>query len=258
MSLRRFAVDHPVLTAVGCAATQFLVTVLILKAGIAFAPRAAFGKVRLVAFASTIILPVLLVQILGLWRSLALEFSKAKPSSIFFASLLFCVLLLSMGVHPQENGNIRSESLLQFANAFGEELLFRGVIFVVLLSLPRWKAVTLNGVLFGSMHLIHGVMDKTWTAAFRQSAITSAAGMMLTAVRYATGSLWLTILLHMFQNLSIIYSNIEAAAGPAAMMRVRWLSIGFELALAGYILWKLDRKVEWHHQPYAQAEGRPA
>ena len=115
------------------------------------------------------------------------------------------------------------------------------MIFALLLSFPKWKAVALNGILFGSMHLIHVFMDKSWGAAVSQSAITSAAGMMLTAVRYATGSLWLTIVLHMLQNLSVIYSNVEIAAGPTALLIVRRLAIGFELVLAAYVVWNMQR-----------------
>jgi len=32
---------------------------------------------------------------------------------------------------------------MQFVNTFGEELLFRGVIFAILLSQPKWKAIAL-------------------------------------------------------------------------------------------------------------------
>ena len=77
MQLRRFAGNHPVLTAVSCAGLQFLVTVLILKLGRAFAPAGAFGQVKLLAFASTVILPLLLVQAFGLWRHVGLGFGKA-------------------------------------------------------------------------------------------------------------------------------------------------------------------------------------
>jgi membrane protease YdiL (CAAX protease family) len=213
----------------------------ILMGGKAFAPPEAFGKIKLVAFASTVILPLLLVQGFGLWRRVGLEFDKAKPAPIFLVSLISCVLFLSMGVHPQEHGSIGSESMMQFVNAFGEELLFRGVIFAVLLSLPKWKAVALNGIMFGGMHLIHVFMVGNWNAALSQIAITSTAGMMFTAVRYATGSLWLAILLHMFLNLSVIYSNVEFAAGPAAVLIVRRLATVFEFALAAYVVWRMSR-----------------
>jgi membrane protease YdiL (CAAX protease family) len=238
MSPRQIAEQRPVLTAVFCAGFQFLLTILILKGGMAFAPPEAFGKVKLVAFASTVILPLLLAHAFGLWRRVGFDFDKARPAPIFLVSLLSAALFLSMGVHPQEHGSIGGEMLMQFVNAFGEELLFRGVIFAILLTLPRWQAIALNGLLFGCMHLIHGYMDGNWQAALAQAGITSIAGMMFTAVRYGTGSLWLTILLHMILNLCMIYSNIAIAAGPTALFIAQRLANVFELGLTAYVIAK--------------------
>ena len=105
---------------------------------------------------------------------------------------------------------------MQLVNAFGEELLFRGAIFALLLSLPCWRAVALNALLFGSMHLIHGYMDGDWWAALHQAFFTVLGGALFAAMRYASRSLWLVILLHAGLNLSIIYSNVGPAFGPAA------------------------------------------
>lgn len=234
MQLRHLAGDHPVLAALSCAGLQFLVTSFILKLGIAFAPASAFGQVKLVAFASTIILPLLLVQAFGLWRQVGLEFGKGKPGVFFLASMLLCALFLSMGVHLQEQRPLGKEILIQFVNAFGEELLFRGLIFAMLLRLAKWKAIVLSGVLFGGMHLIHGFMDGNWSHALWWALATTLSGMMFAAVRYETGSLWLTIVLHMVLNLSKIYSNIEPAAGPAALLIAERAAYGLELALVAY------------------------
>jgi membrane protease YdiL (CAAX protease family) len=236
MSLPSWAARRPVLIAVGCAALQFALTIAILKAGMTFAPPAMFGKVKLVAFASTVLLPLALVQVLGLWRAVGFEWSKVRAAPVFLLSLLTCVPFLALGVHPQEHGSLAGETLMQFVNAFGEELLFRGVIFALLLALPRWQGIVLSGVLFGSMHLIHGYMDGSWPAAISQALVTSMAGMMFAAVRYATGSLWLVVALHMLLNLSMIYSNIEYAAGPGALYAVERLVNVIEVLLAGYVV----------------------
>ncbi|HEU4850605.1 MAG TPA: CPBP family intramembrane glutamic endopeptidase [Telluria sp.] len=236
MSLRQIAAARPAMAAILCAAAQFLLTVLILKLGIAYAPPEAFGKVKLVAFASTVILPLLLTQAFGMWKEVGFEMQKVRPAPIFMVSLLTGALFLSMGVHAQGNGSFAGALAMQFINAFGEELLFRGVIFALLLRLSKGRAIVLNGILFGSMHLIHGFMDGNWTTALSQAAVTSVAGMMFTAVRYGTGSLWLVIFLHMILNLCMIYSNIEPAAGPAALFVVQRLANVFEIALAGYVI----------------------
>ena len=127
---------------------------------------------------------------------------------------------------------------MQLVNAFGEELLFRGAIFALLLSLPCWRAVALNALLFGSMHLIHGYMDGDWWAALHQAFFTVMGGALFAAMRYSSRSLWLVILLHAGLNLSIIYSNVGPAFGPAAETALEWAAGLFELALAGWVMWQ--------------------
>jgi membrane protease YdiL (CAAX protease family) len=238
MSLYRLATQRPALAALVCAGVQFLLTVLILKAGIAFAPPAMFGKIKLVAFASTIIYPLVLAHLFGLWSKLGLELGKIKPAPFFLASLLSGAVFVSMGFHQNEPGSVGSILLIQFANAFGEELLFRGVIFSLLLALPMWQAILINGILFGSMHLIHGFMDASWTSALNHAILTIPAGMMFVAVRYRTGSLWLAVMLHMILNLCIIFSNVEPAAGPTVYFVVQRLANVLELGLTAYAVLK--------------------
>ena len=156
--------------------------------------------------------------------------------------MLLCLLFLSMGVHPQAQHPLGGELLIQFINAFGEELLFRGLIFAVLLRLAKWKGIAISGLLFGAMHLIHGFMDGDWTHALWWALATTLSGMMFAAVRYETGSLWLTIVLHMVLNLSKIYSNIEPAAGPAALLIAERAAYGLELALVAWTLFATGRR----------------
>jgi hypothetical protein len=90
MSLRSFAIQRPVLSAVTCAALQFLLTILILEAGMAFLPHEAFGKVKLVAFASTILLPLWLTHALGLWKRVGFGFADALRCSSSSACWCAC------------------------------------------------------------------------------------------------------------------------------------------------------------------------
>ena len=197
---------HPVPAAVACASGQFLLTLAILLAGRALAPPQAFGTVKLVAFASTIALPLLLAHVFGLWKQVGLAFDKVRPAPVFLACMLLVPLALSFGVQQRAGSSFGGDLLVQFLNAFGEELLFRGVIFALLLRLPVWQAVALNGLLFGAMHLLHGFMGAPWASALTQAGWTTLGGMMFCAVRLRTGSLWLAIVLHMAKNLAVMYS----------------------------------------------------
>jgi membrane protease YdiL (CAAX protease family) len=237
-TLRTLAATRPVLAAVSCAALQFLLTTAILKAGIAFAPPAAFGQVKLLAFASTVLLPLVLVQVLGMWREIGAALARVRPGGVFAASLLLCLVFLPYGVQVPAAHPLVPELVIQTFNAFGEELLFRGVIFTLLLTRPRWQGIALSGVLFGAMHLIHGFMDGNWTHALWWAMATSLSGMMFAAVRYGTGSLTLTMLLHMVLNLAKLYSNTEPAAGAGALALAEQLEYGIEVALVVYVVWR--------------------
>jgi membrane protease YdiL (CAAX protease family) len=236
MSLRDFAEKRPALTAVLCTAFQFAVTILILKAGKTYAPVEAYGKVKLVAFASTILLPMLMAQLFGIWREVRLGTSNLKPSPFYLACLLPVLMFASMGVHQHPGSTLGEDLVIQFFNAFGEELLFRGVIFVILLSLPQWKAILISGVLFGALHLIHGYMDGNWMHALWWTFMATGAGMMMTAARYRINNLWLMVALHMILNLSSMYSNVEYAAGPAVNKVIEQAVQVVEYALGLYAL----------------------
>jgi membrane protease YdiL (CAAX protease family) len=242
MSLRSLAVQRPVLSAVACAALQFLLTIGILEAGMHFLPAAAYGKVKLIAFASTVLLPLCLAHALGLWRELGFGFDGVKPAFFFLATLLVCAPNLVAGLDLHARDSVAGEALMQFVNAFGEELLFRGVIFALLASLLPWRALVLNALLFGAMHLIHGVMDGNWAAATHQALVTCAGGAFFVAMRYRTGSLWLAIIAHMLVNLSIIFSNLEPAYGASATGVAENVALGIELALAAWVAVTASRR----------------
>jgi len=241
MSLRSFVAQRPVASAVACAALQFALTIAILEAGMQFLPHEAFGKVKLVAFASTVLLPLLLAHVLGLWKRLGLGFANVRPA-FFFLCLLACVPPLAIGVDLGARESVAGEALMQFVNAFGEELLFRGVIFALLVRLSPWKSIALNGVLFGAMHLIHGVMDGDWAAAMHQAMVTTAGGLMFAAVRHRTGSLWCAIALHMLVNLSIIFSNIGPTLGEPMKDVVQNVATAIELVLVAWVLFTDSRR----------------
>ncbi|MGZ3182040.1 MAG: CPBP family intramembrane glutamic endopeptidase [Telluria sp.] len=232
---------RPILLAVLCALGQFLLTIAILKAGFALAAPPSYGKVKLVAFASTILYPLALAHLLGMWPRLGMEWSTVRLQPVFVASLATVALFLAFGLRQAPGPGLGADLTIQLFNAFGEELLFRGVIFALLASLAPWRAIALNGLLFGSMHLIHGVMDGNWQAAAWQACVTAVCGTMFTAVRMRTGSLWLVVILHMGLNLAMMYSRVQVTMPESTVFLVERAANVFELALALYVAWQASR-----------------
>jgi membrane protease YdiL (CAAX protease family) len=228
---------RPVLTAVACVAGQFLLTLGILLAGKALAPQ-AFGAVKLAAFASTIVLPLVLAHAFGLWRQVGLDLRKVQPAPVFLVCMLLVPLYLAFGVQARPGSSLGGDLLIQFLNAFGEELLFRGVVLALLLRLPLWQALGINGVLFGAMHLLHGFMGAPWPDALAQAGWTTLGGMMFFAVRLRTGSLWLAIALHMAKNLAVMYS----AADHGTAMVLQGVTALVEIAVVAWTLATAGRR----------------
>jgi membrane protease YdiL (CAAX protease family) len=227
--------ESPIPFAIACALGQFLLTIVILKFGFSLASPEAYGKVKLLAFASTIVYPLVLAHAFGLWQRLALGLDRIRPEPVFLASLSTAALFLPWGLRSAGGGELLSDFTIQFFNAFGEELLFRGVIFALLLSLPVWRAIVLNGLLFGAMHLIHGFMDTDWKTAAWKMTVTAVCGMMFTAVRYRSGSLWLCVILHMALNLCMIYSKVQGASESTVFMVERAANL-IEIAIAAWVI----------------------
>ena len=226
---------HPVAAACGCALLQFAATLLILLAGKALLPPEQFGKVKLVAFASTLLIPVVLAQMLGLWRDLGLQRFRVTP--FFVASLVVCVPFLLLGLRVPEGSSVAGALSMQAVTAVAEELLFRGVIFALLIRLPLARALLINGILFGAMHLMHGFMDGDWAAAGHQALVTILGGLAFVAVRAETGSLWPPIILHMLLNLSVIFSNGEAARATGTLTIADTASRTLQFVLFLWVAW---------------------
>ena len=230
---------HPVAAAIVCAAGQFALVVLILLTGKQMLSDASFQAVKLTAFASTLLLPVALVHVLRMWRSVGLDPEGLKPTGTIALCLVPAMLFLMCGLHLPAGTSLGNDLAIQLMNAFGEELLFRGVIFLFLIRLGPVRSIVVNGLLFGAMHLLHGFMDGDWQAALIQSAVSTVAGTLFTAIRYRTGSLWPPIVVHMLLNLAIMYSNVEPMAGASALFLIERLADAVEFGITLYLAAKI-------------------
>ena len=242
---------HPVVAATCCALLQFVLTLGILLVGKALLPHEQFGKVKLVAFASTLLLPIVLAQLLGLWRNIGL--GRPRAWLFTFVALMTCVPFLTLGLRVPPDTTIAGAFTIQAINAVAEELLFRGVIFALLIRLPVGRALLINGVLFGAMHLLHGVMDGDWAAAGHQALITVLGGLLFAALRAETGSLWPPILVHMLLNLSVIFSNGEAARVTGTLDIADIVSRAMQFAL---FLWVVHRSTRAGRPHAPRLNGR--
>lgn len=82
-----------------------------------------------------------------------------------------------------------------------EEFIFRGVVATLLLQKFKtgrsgiWKAAAISGVIFGIAHLSN-IAGAPPVGVFVQAVIASMLGMLLAAIYFRTGCIWVTVFLH--------------------------------------------------------------
>lgn len=82
-----------------------------------------------------------------------------------------------------------------------EEFVFRGVIATLFLKKfgtekrDVWKAVAVSGVLFGLAH-VSNILEGALVGVLVQVVIASMLGMLLAAIYFRTGCIWVTVFLH--------------------------------------------------------------
>jgi membrane protease YdiL (CAAX protease family) len=182
--------------------------------------------VRYIAFASTLIVPAVLLSITRTWRIVGFGFKGWQARGFFFLALIISSIFLFAGINFDQKDGLGYTLSIQFLNALGEEVLFRGLIFVILSQLNRSYALILGGFLFGSMHLLQGLMGAPWAGALQQALFTSLAGILFAAVRYRTNTIWTAVFLHLFLNLCIIYSRLPEVVDESTYF---WIKRGVNL-----------------------------
>ena len=113
--------------------------------------------------------------------------------------------------------------VLMFVVATAEELMCRAVISETMLehfgldARGVRKAALLSGVLFGCMHLFNALSSNPLSAV-GQSFANIAAGFMLAAMYFRSGSMWTVIIVHALNNIGAAMANgfFEFTAEQAA------------------------------------------
>lgn len=114
--------------------------------------------------------------------------------------------------------------------AFCEELLFRGTALTALRPFGRTTAVLGSAILFGLMH-----------GSPAQILYTTVAGIVLVVATLESGSLWIAVLIHMFNNLlsvveTVLYVRFEEMTARLAYGMLELIVIGGGLLCLVYLV----------------------
>ena len=141
-------------------------------------------------------------------------------------------------------GTLRSLLVLPLA----EELVFRGVIAQTLLErygtarAGVWKACLLSGVLFGAAHLSNLLGSEPF-GVLMQCVFAASLGVMLAAIYFRTGNLWVTVFLHSAMDIASmliggLYGTTSVAESVSGYDASRLLSVAVYLIPTLFLLRK--------------------
>lgn len=215
--MKRFASRHPYLF-------SGLITLILF--GLTFVSRAAFpstpvgdiSKLPQEAFETPIGLDLILSDmrspdtlfwalalLLGLgllaWTGWLRESGFNRPGQwrnlhLLLFPLLVCALTLSSGIFIPGPASLVSVFLTVLIATFGEEIIFRGLVWRTLAPDGPVRAMILTSLLSGLLILGRTVTDGPWPEAARITALTVCGGFTYGAIRWRTTSIWPVILIH--------------------------------------------------------------
>lgn len=153
----------------------------------------AYGLLRISG-----LLPVLNNRGSGFWKGL--------PAGLYLVavsiySIIFFILMYEGDKKLQPWYLIAAFFACMVCVGIAEEFVFRGVIATLFLKKfgtdkkGVWKAVAVSGILFGLAH-VSNILEASMTGVLVQVVIASMLGMLLAAIYFRTGCIWVTVFLH--------------------------------------------------------------
>lgn len=129
-----------------------------------------------------------------------------------------------------------------------EELVFRGIIAQTLLErygtarAGVWKACLVSGVLFGAAHLSN-LLGSAPFGVLMQCVFAASLGVMLAAIYFRTGNLWVTVFLHSAMDIAAmliggLYGTTSVAESVSGYDASRLLSVAVYLIPTVFLLRK--------------------
>jgi len=122
--------------------------------------------------------------------------SQWRNLRLLLFPLLVCALTLSGGLFGSGPASLVSAFLTALVAAFGEEIVFRGLLWRALIPAGPVRAVILTSLLAGLLVLGMTATEGPWPEAVRLTALTLCGGFTYGALRWRTTSIWPVMLVH--------------------------------------------------------------
>ncbi len=175
---------------------------------------------------------VVLISASGMWREVGLNRpTPLRNLILLWFPLLVIVLTLSGGVRFPDVLLFGAVLFTATLEAFGTELLFRGLMWRVLAPVGLFRAVIFTSLLSGGLTLVSALSSGPWTEAAYLTLTATCGGFTYAAIRWRTGWLWPAILIHLALALSIDFAVVRIAVFPFLLFATTFGFIGYSLFL---------------------------
>jgi uncharacterized protein len=143
--------------------------------------------------------------------------SEWRNLRLLLFPLLVCALTLSGGLFGSGPASLVSAFLIALLAAFGEEIVFRGLLWRALVPAGPVRAVILTSLLSGLLVLGMTVTEGPWPEAVRLTALTFCGGFTYGALRWRTTSIWPVILAHAVFAFAVSIATLGTFTYPLMM-----------------------------------------
>ncbi len=176
-----------------------------------------------------ILLAVVLIYTTGSGREAGFGRPNAKNLRLLWFPLFVGALALSGGVFVAGLDALVSAFLVVLVAAFGQELLFRGLMWRTLAPVGPVGAMVLTSLLAGALIFGRTFTDGPWPEAIRLTILAVCSGFTYGALRWRTASLWPVIFIH-----TVFALAVDIAALGTVSYRILML-----LSTLGFVLYGL-------------------
>jgi uncharacterized protein len=144
--------------------------------------------------------------------------SQWRNLRLLLFPLVVCALTLSGGLFGSGPASLVSAFLTALIAAFGEEIIFRGLLWRALAPAGAVRAVILTSLLSGLLVLGMTATEGPWPEAARLTALAFCGGFTFGALRWRTTSIWPVILVHTAFAFAVSIATLGAVAYPLMML----------------------------------------
>ena len=174
-----------------------------------------------------------------------------KTLPLYWPMAVIAVLTLTSGINTDTSGSMLAIIFVTvLVGIFGEELMFRGLVFHWFREVSVRKRILISGFGFGGLHLLGLATSIDPIIILAQVILAASFGVIFAYARAKDYSIMMSLMVHFVFNIITIGSKggVEEGASTASaeQMAIGMLAVSIiSWAWGGYLLWKAGKNSDF-------------